>query len=167
MWTVSAWSVTFCVSCERKPNPLSIPHWIPLICTDHALILRYRAASPSPSRNTPDWYLSARRWGWGVGGGVAGVVSHFPLFFFFFFYCQYVTWCHSPKTWGELSSCSRGRSQQQIQFHWSCSWLQSLLQIEKWTKKRRSVSATFPRSLHSICLRGGNSGVLEHSGSLG
>lgn len=76
MWTVSACSVTFCVSCERKQNPLSIPHWILLICADHALILRYRAASPLPQET-----LQIDIWQLGGEGGRTGVVFHFFFVF--------------------------------------------------------------------------------------
>lgn len=67
MWTVSACSLPFCVSCEREQTPLSIPHWILLICTDHALILRYRAASPLPQETLQIdiWQLGGEEGGWG------------------------------------------------------------------------------------------------------
>lgn len=113
-----------------------------------------KSSLPAPSKNTPDWYLTA--WWWG-----RGAVFHFP-FLFPLSICDPV-----PFTWDlrEVSSRDCGCSNQS-QYRRSCFWLQSLLQIEKWTKKRRSVWATSPLPALYLSSRG-NSRVLEHSGSLG
>lgn len=129
MWTVSACRETF-VSAVRRNR---IPHWILLICTDHALILRYRAASPllQETLQIDIWQLRAEE------RGRLGLSFASP---FSFAHCQYVTRCHSPESGGNfalVNGCSL-----HSQFLWSHSWLQSVLQKEEWTKKRRSVSAT-------------------------
>lgn len=126
-----------CVSCEREQNPLLHPSLDPTYlcqpCSDPAI----QSSLPDPSRKHSRLIsdsLVVRKWGLGL--------SFTSLFFF---HCQYVTQSHAPETRGTFFSCGCGCSQQS-QFHWSCSWLQPLLQIEKWTKKWSSVSATSPLS---------------------
>lgn len=68
MWTVSA------VRGNRTLS--SISHWILLICANHALILRYRAASPilQETLQIDIWQLGGEEVG-------AGFVFHFPFLF--------------------------------------------------------------------------------------
>ncbi len=103
-------SVTCCVVCEREQNPLSIPHWILLICPNHALIVRYRAASQHPQKTLQIDI-------WQLGGEEGGLGLSFTSLFFF----TVNMWPNAThlEDLRELSSCDFGCSQQS-QFHWSC-----------------------------------------------